>query len=276
MKNKYTTFLISAILFVAFLLAAFWNNTGEPEKMQVQIVTFGDSIFGEIRDETAIPVQLEGLLGKSVYNAALGGTCMARTAETVRLDTLRGTLSMVGLVKSVYARDLRVQRAGTYRESMTEYFPEVLEGLEKVDFSKVEMVIIQQGVNDYHGGVPIENPEDPYDEYTFTGALRTTVELLRKCNPNVEIVLVTPGYTWYIQTGKTCEESDFGGGVLEDYVKAEIALAQELGVEVIDMYSDFLPHEHWEDYELYTRDGLHPNEAGRALWAQRLAEELGK
>ena len=32
----------------------------------------------------------------------------------------------------------------------------------------------------------------------------------------------------------------------------------------------------WEDWELYTKDGLHPNEAGRALIAGQIADYLKK
>ena len=59
-------------------------------------------------------------------------------------------------------------------------------------------------------------------------------------------------------------------------MNAQLRAGEELGIEVIDVYHDFYPHEKWEDKDLYTRDGLHPNEAGRKLLAQRIAEELRK
>lgn len=240
-----------------------------------EVVAFGDSVFGEIRDETGVPEMLEELLGKSVYNAGLGGTCMAKLWEHRRMDYPKGSLSLAGLTQSVQAEDFGVQQTTTVRirESNTEYFPEVINGLEVIDFSQVEIVLIQQGINDYHAGVPIENPEDPYDVYTFLGALRSSVKALRKANPNLRIVLITPLYTWY-DSGLTCEEADQGGGVLEDYVEAELRAAEELDIEVIDVYHDLFPHEKWEDKDLYMRDGIHPNEEGRARMAQRIADRL--
>lgn len=276
MKEKWITYLVSAILFVALFFGTFGIVFGEEEKIPVQIVTFGDSIFGEVRDETAIPALLEQLTGRSVFNSAMGGTCAARVEEDRRMDYLTGSLSLAGLSRSVYAEDFAVQQSGNFRDHMMEYFAEVIDGLEKVDFESVEIVLIQHGINDYHAGVPIENPEDPYDEYSFLGALRTAVEALRKANPDMRIVLITPPYTWYPYVGQTCEERDNGGGVLADYVNAEIAFADEMGLEIIDLYHDFLPNESWEDYALYTRDGLHPNEAGRVLWAEKIAWELAK
>ncbi len=266
--------VIAGVIFWAVFLLTFHGRAEQADQQTVKIVTFGDSVLGEIRDETAVPAQLEELLGESVYNAALGGTCMARQRTDGRLDYTRDCLSLAGLAKAIWADDFGVQRAARIRESNTEYFGEVLEGLEKVDFSQVEIVLIQQGLNDFHAGTPIENSDAPYDEYTFLGALRTAVRALRKVNPTIRIVVVTPTYTWYKEKGLTCEEMDQGGGTMEAYVEAELRAAQELGIEVIDVYHDFFPHESWDDWSIYSRDGLHPNEAGREKLALRIAEVL--
>jgi len=271
---KYVLYGVCAA--AAFAALFFFTFPGRAERAQLQyeVVTFGDSLFGETRDETAIPMLLQTLTERSVYNAALGGTCGARTVSERRLDYGKSSLSLVGLTKAVEADDFGPQQAARIRESATEYFSQAIDGLEQVDFSQVEMVLIEHGLNDYHVGVPIENPEDPYDEYTFLGALRSAVSALRGRNPQLRIVLVTPTYTWYLATGQTCQEMDQGGGVLEDYVDAMHRAAWELDLEIIDVYHDFLPHEEWEDWQLYTRDGVHPNEAGRYRLAEKIAEEL--
>ena len=261
--------LLSAILF----LYIFMSVQGNSERQEAEIVVFGDSIFGEVRDETAVPAQLETLLGRVVYNTAFGGTCAARIEQNRTLDYTRGVFSLAALVK-VEADDFSVQQSVIMRESNTEYFAEVIDGLEKLDFSGVDIFVIQQGINDYQAGVPIDDPEDPYDEHTFLGALRVAVNSLRKVSPDARIVVVTPLFTWYTGSGVTCETADYGGGVLEDYVNAEIMLARELEIEVIDVYHDFFPHTKWEDWEVYSRDGMHPNEAGREKMALKIAEYL--
>lgn len=276
-KRKIVYGITALLLFVALFLFTFQRRNSGLERRQVQIVTFGDSVWGEVRDETAVPALLQELSGRTVFNAALSGTCAARLEDTDRrMDYAKGSLSLVGLTRAVWADDFGVQQALRVRESNTEYFEEVVDALEEVDFTEVEVVLIQHGINDYHAGTPIENPADPYDEYTYLGALRSAVKALWRANPELRIVLVTPTYTWYTATGLTCEEADQGGGILEDYVEAELRLAGELGIEAIDVYHDFFPHERWEDKDLYSRDGLHPNEAGRVKLAEKIAEELGK
>lgn len=269
---RYST--IAVLLFTCMLLAAARNLRERKETNQVQIVFFGDSVFGLIRDETAAPALLQELAGKTVYNAALGGTSAARMGREARMDTPKDSFSLVGLCQAVYARDFGVQRSLRIRESNTECYPEVIAGLAAVDFSGVETVVILQGINDYHAGIPIENPEDPYDTYTFLGALRASLYALRKANPDVRILLMTPTYAWYIASGETCEETDNGGGILTDYVEAEIRAAEDMEVELIDVFHDFYPHESWEDWERYTFDGIHPNLEGRKMLARRIAAAL--
>ena len=266
--------IIGAILFAVLFLVSFRPREKSIARQPVDIVIFGDSVFGEIRDEYAVPAQLQKILGKSIYNGAFGGTCAARTEPERRLDYTRELFCLAELAKSVESGDFGVQQSAVMRESNTEYFGDVIDGLDAIDFSGVETILIQQGLNDYHAGVPLENPEEPYDERTFKGALRAAVRSFRRVNPKVRIVLITPTYTWYTVIGKTCEESDNGGGILEDYVNADLQLAEELDLEVIDVYHDFYPHESWEDWKLYSRDGLHPNEAGRELLTEKIAELL--
>lgn len=266
--------IIEAAVFAVLFFVSFQPRERLTTRQPVDIVIFGDSIFGEIRDEQAVPVQLQQILGQSVYNGAFGGTCAARVDSERRLDYSRDLFSLAELAKSVESGDFGVQQSVIMRESNTEYFGDVIDGLDAIDFSGVGTFVIQQGVNDYHAGVPIEDPEEPYNERTFMGAVRAAVRSFRKANPEARIVIITPVYTWYIVSGKTCEETDNGGGILEDYVNADLRLAEELGLEVIDVYHDFYSHEEWEDWKRYSRDGLHPNETGRKMLTERIAERL--
>lgn len=276
-KNKQQTILcmiISAVLFAALFFVSFRARADAPGRQPADVVIFGDSVIGEARDEGSIPALLSGKLGKNVYNGAFSGTCAARIEARDRLDYARDMYSLAELSRSAYSGDFGVQRSIVMKESNTEHFAEALEGLDGIDFKRVDVIVIQQGLNDYHAGVPIEDPEAPYDDRTFLGALRTAVNLFRKANPAVRIVLLSPGYAWYLDRGQTCGELDFGGGVLEDYVNAEMRLSAELDLEFIDLYHELYPHEEWEDWRIYTREGLHPNDDGRRAIADRLAEQL--
>ena len=266
--------IAAAVVFALVFCLTYSERENRQPKQQVQIAVFGDSILGLVRDETSVAEKLSGLLGESVFNGALGGTCLSRMDSEKRIGYTKDALSMAGLSKAIAAGDFGVQQTLRIRESATEYFADTVDEMENVDFGQVKILLIGHGLNDYHGGAPLDNPDNPYDEYSFAGALRSSITALKKAYPDMRIILVTPTYSWYLVQGQTCEELDAGYGVLEVFVEKEKEVAAELGVEVIDLYHDFYPHETWEDLYVYTDDGLHPNEAGRQKIAEKLAEYL--
>lgn len=264
---------VSALLFLMLFLATFPIRKSD-KPYTPRILVLGDSIFGQVRDETSVSALLSQLLGQEVYNGALGGTCFSRIDVEGRLAFTKDSLSFASISRAAALDDFGLQQATIVRESATEYFPEVIDDLEQTDFTGVDILLVQYGINDYHAGVPLENPHDPYDPYTFAGALRSGLSAWQEAYPNIRIVLLTSTYSWYEPTGETCEEKDEGGGILEDYVNMEIRVAEEMKVEVVDLYHDVYPHETWDDRKLYTADGLHPNEAGRRLLADIVASYL--
>ncbi len=264
---------ILALLLFGILFVLTNDRSEKQERTTASIVMLGDSILGECRDETSIPAILSEMLSEKVFNGGLGGTSMGRLDGERRLAYTKDCLTMQALSQAIVADDFGPQQTVRIREHATQYFEETINELEKIDFESVDILFIGHGVNDYHSGAKIANEEDPYDVYTFIGALRSAVEALQERYPDLRIILLTPTYSWYVyyeDAEQTCENNDFGGGVLEDYVNAEIALAESLGVEVIDFYHDFYPHGQWSDWQLYTNDGLHPNEASR----RRIAETI--
>lgn len=266
--------IISAVLFCVLWLLTFPVRESE-KSCSPQIVVLGDSIFGQVRDDSAVSEKLSLLTGQEVFNGAMGGTCLSRIDATGRMSYTKDSLAFAAISQAISLDDFGLQQTAYIKESATEYFPEVIDTLEAIDFSHVEILLVQYGINDYHAGVSLDNPEDPYDEYTFGGALRSGLKDLRKAYPNLRIILLTSTYSWYEFSGMTCEEKDEGGGILEDYVNKELEIAEEMEVEVLDLYHDLYPHEVWEDWQIYTRDGLHPNEAGRQLLAETIAAYLG-
>lgn len=266
--------LIAAVLLGILAAATFRTRSGRVERQQVQVVILGDSIMGNTRNDTAIPVYLERLLGRSVFNGAFGGTCVGRLDREYRLTNAGDSLSLVGLTKAIAADDFGVQQTLRTREYISAYFESTIDALETLDFSEVELMVIMYGLNDYYSGMPIYNEEEPLDEYSFTGALRKSLLYLRQVNPDMRILLVSTTYNWNIIEELTCEEYETGYGKQEDYIRAEAEIAEELGVEFLDLYHDVYPHEKWEDWKIYTFDGVHPNEAGRKLLADIICEYL--
>ena len=268
---------VIAVVLFAVLLLLFFPGDREYQRIPYDVVFLGDSVYGLCRDETSIPAKLEEKTGLKCYNGGLGGTVLGRADAERRLGYTKDPISVAGLVRSFAVKDFGVQRTVHIREAATDYFEDTLGDLGQIDFDQVKILFIGSGLNDYHSGNPIESttdPYNPYDEYSYCGAIRSIVKELREAYPDLRIIFITPPYTWYTVPELTCEEYDLGGGVLEDYVNAEIGVCEALDVEVIDIYHDYYPHDTWDDLYRYTDDGLHPNEAGREKIAQTLADYL--
>lgn len=264
----------AALLFLGFCLLIFVSEKGQKESYD--IVCLGDSIIGNVRDETSIPALLEVQLGMRVYNGGFGGTTMACLNREERAAFTADYLSMPELAKAIALQDFGVQNASVTGWAPMEYFPECMYGFQKIDFESVKILVIEHGVNDYFAGVPVDNPENPYDVNTFGGALRYSLKTLQEAYPEVRILLSTPIYCWYVREEVSCEEREFGGGYLEEYVELELQIAEEYGVEILDQYHDsgIGSTGKYEEWQIYTEDGVHLNEAGRRLIAERIASVL--
>ena len=270
------TISYGAIALALFALL-FWLTFPSPEEkttnQDYSVVAFGDSVLGLYRGEDSVISFLQQKTGEAIFNAAFGGSCMSME-KGLKQDYPREALSMVGLTKAIYAKDFGVQQSVTWRESNMEYFAETIDVLETIDFTQVETVIIQHGLNDYHAGRKIDTDRNAKSEYTYKGALRNCIERFRKLNPNIKILLVTPSFTWYEEQGTTCLEQDFGGGTLDKYIAAQKEVAEEYGIPVVDVFDNTYPHDSWEHKPAYMEDGVHPNAVGREMIAQRIAQAL--
>ncbi len=277
MKNagyrKIVYWLIAGVLFVGAISLPVLK--WEKEKaVEAPMVTFGDSCFGNVRDDSAIPLLTAAKLETTVFNAAFGGTCAAKKHPDDELGYSLDALSLAALTQAIALSDFGVQQTMRTENDSSKYFNGTVDALELVDFTGTKLVLIQHGVNDYMAGIPVEDSKDSYNEYTYAGALRTAIRYLQKVNPDVRIVLISPTYCWFVSRGQTCEEFESGQGYLEDYVKAQSEVASEFGLTFIDLYHDFYPHETFEDWKTVTIDGVHPNEEAREMIADKIARVL--
>jgi lysophospholipase L1-like esterase len=275
--KKYWKFVWAVlVIFCIILFYTTFRLDAREQKERYDIICFGDSIIGQSRDETSITALLAQKTGMTVYNGAFGGTCFSRLDQTRSLFQDRDGLSFAAVSQAVAYEDFAFQQTIRITDNGTEYFEENIETLGHIDFAAADVFVVAYGVNDYHVGAPLMNPEDPYDPYTFAGAIRQSIKSLQTRYPKTRILLLTPTYRWITETDEadeTGESHNTGYGNLLDYVTVEKEIAQAMNVELLDHY-DLYPHETYEDWRLYTIDGLHPNPPGRERIAQAIADYL--
>ena len=249
-------------------------------KKAPEIVLLGDSIVGTPVDGVDFAECLEQAVGMTVQNGGFGGTCASYDIEHAYPADVSGQLSLAQISRAIAAGDFSVQLAQTaYGEryfdvfgQALEYFPGRVEELEQVDFKGVKYLVIEHGTNDYNKGVLVDNATDQYDETTFAGALRTSIERLQKAYPDLQILLMTPTWCCIIKDTASypCDETDWGGGYLEVYAEAELLVAKEYDLPILDNY-----HESGigrDTMAQFLHDGIHLSLSGQQLLAKKLAD----
>ena len=150
-----------------------------------------------------------------------------------------------------------------------------------------DIVVVFGGVNDYlHGDAPFGRPTDGMQS-TFCGGVRWLMSFLKERFAGKTVVFMTPAHC---NTGAIVDalpspdprkidpitgKSD--GRPLVEYVDTILAIGAELGIPVLDLYRTLgIDPNKPEDNKAYTADGLHLNDAGHAILAEKLTAFLAE
>lgn len=146
------------------------------------------------------------------------------------------------------------------------FIPRVDEMIDDAD-----VVVVFGGTNDFgHGDAPLGHMDDRTDE-TFYGACHVLLEKLINKYPEAQIVLMTPLHREIEDEDGRNAKGIRRAGTLADYVQIERRVAQYYGIPVVDLFATCMMQPKVPVLkEKYMPDGLHPNDAGHALIANRL------
>lgn len=129
------------------------------------------------------------------------------------------------------------------------------------------------GTNDYgHGDVPLGCMEDE-TEYTFYGALKQLVQYLIDVFKRDKFCFILPLHRYREDNLYGEGNKSAAGAPLSAYVQGEKEVCEYYGVEYLDFNSIFpIPETNMGDD--LTWDGLHPNDKGHALIANKIVEYI--
>lgn len=243
------------------------------------IVCFGDSIIGNFQDETSIPSIISKITGATVYNVGFGGCKMTQRLSEPDWNPF----SMCNLATAIANNDFTLQetKVKSNFKGMPSYFPDTVSLLKSIDFSKVDIVTISYGVNDYMKGNQVENPDNLKDLDYFNGALRNSVELLKKAYPKLEIIVFTPIYAvWFDANGNVIYDSDSkyynntSNMTLKDFRDGVLKVCKEYKYKSVNLYDNLgINKSNILSYYDVT-DGIHPNINGRLKEAKLMSNAI--
>ena len=97
------------------------------------------------------------------------------------------------------------------------------------DVSASADVIVISAMNDFKLASVLGSPlPDNKDKTTFYGAMRLTYDRLAAKYPGKKILLVLPDM-----------RNTYGGGSYYHYLKAQVEVAKEYGIPIVDLYHNF-------------------------------------
>lgn len=260
-----------------------WELDGEKELSGLEIVNFGDSLFGNTQGSTSVSNFIANKTGAVVYNCAFGGTRMGAGQEIDRWQAF----SMFRLADEIVKEatdDTKwdIQNTAISNKSWVDkpsYFDRSLERLKGIDFSTINILTIAYGTNDYTGGNAIDDAANSYNTDTFAGALRYSLEKIMTKYPNIKVLLCTPTYRlWFNSDGSVDSDSDSrdyaGTGTLTGYVDKTKDIAKEYKIPHSDNYYE-LGINRFNALNFFTvQDGTHHNAIGRKVLGEKIGSVL--
>lgn len=247
---------------------------------ELSILFLGDSNVAALPDkEDSFPNMVSALTGATVYNCAFpNSTLAAKNSNFTEADEPSDAFSLPYITEAICSGDFSLQTiiVEEYRsDGVTSQT--ALKTLMDLDYNSIDVLCIAYSAFDYLMQRGVDNPNDPYEICTVTGALRTAIESFQKTYPFIRIIVMSPTYVYVQQEDGTIIESgttNFGHGVLSHYLLKEIDVCTEMAVSIVDNFYGTINQDNYSQY-LYENEEYY-NEAGRAKLAERFVYALNK
>lgn len=237
------------------------------------ILCLGDDPFSLETGENGLAQQIAKKTGATVYNGSFTGTTMAAQFASYNDGYILDAFSFSYVAKSLASGDFDLMKtAATY--SYDENFAKTAQMLSELDLNSVDMICVMYDGSDYVNRRPCDDPNAPYSEITYTGALRAGAKAIQEAYPHIRIVVMSHTFCHSIDEEGNFQNGDrvdLGHGTLSHYLQKELDATMDVGVSFIDNFYGSVNEDNYLDY---MTDYIHFNDAGRELLAQRFADCL--
>ncbi|MDY3846243.1 MAG: SGNH/GDSL hydrolase family protein [Eubacteriales bacterium] len=192
-------------------------------------------------------------LGDSI-TAGVGASCVDKRYESLVTKALGCKTLNYGISATRIANQ---KGEPMYGPSYSQRFSQMEDG--------ADIVFVFGGTNDYgHGDAPIGTPEDKTPD-TFYGACDYLFSGLIKKYPNALIAIMTPMH----REGENVPNKN--GAILKTYVDIIRNTAEKYSLPVLDLWKNLgIYPDIAQSKAALTADGLHPNDAGHRMIAERV------
>lgn len=281
MDKKKIVFIISAAAFTLLfaLLAVFVfpkkKYTFPLDTSKTDIIIVGDSLYANgINDVRELASFVLEATDAEVQNCSIGGTTASKLNKGNEVDYYGDLLNFHNVSNIICTHD--ISSVSDNVKSLTSNYDASyvkMKYLVGTDLNKEDFLIVNYGINDVNLRVRTKS-ENPYDEYTFAGAMRAGIKRIHEKYPDLKIIIGEVTYTTYIQNGEPDESFDEVTGTYRVEYNEELKkIANEFDNVYFFEISQYMEINK-DNYETYLADGLHLNEEGKKRYSAALAEYL--
>ena len=142
---------------------------------------------------------------------------------------------------------------------------------------KADRVFVFGGTNDYGHGRLVLGNTDERTQNTFCSELRLLIETLIEKYGKEKLCFVLPIHR-FDEDGVSCkgETGKEQGATLSEYVGIMRIIIKEYGIGILDLFVNGIPKPRVNTGDEYTIDGVHPNDNGHRLIAEKICEYINK
>lgn len=231
-----------------------------------QVINMGDSIFGFNCPPYDVSTYIERKCGIRTLNGAFGGSqaSVHPTAEYAKF-------SFHALADAIYDEDFSTQTEANFTTLGYKYKFNIT-NLAAVDFSKVKVITVAYGTNDWNNDDQLDNESNKYDTTTYLGAIRYGIEKILSKYPHINIILCSPIYRGFTN-GDSDDTPNYNGVYLYEFGEGLKSVAEEYHLPFVDNYHD-LGLNALTASTLLISDKTHPNAAGVKRLAGKMASVI--
>ena len=250
----------------------------------LNIVNFGDSIYGIWQNETSVSGQLAALTGAKCYNAGISGMTFSYAwnhGDYFSMHRIAGYIKANDFNPMKRSIDMFVREQNPNSNAIIAY-----ELLKDINWNEIDVITINYGTNDFTNNNLINgnesekqriyhtaaNPDlglySPCEHYYLDDAVKYTLNSIRSAYPHIRIVVLTPVQRFDVEPYNNL------GYQLSDYAEHIKKVCEEWGVPCFDLYNDCDITAQTVDKYFDAPDLVHPNGRGRGVIAQYMADHL--
>lgn len=280
-SQRWNMWIADANGYVRFTL--FWNVPVMCAVSKINLQTYpyecislGDSIFGNNQKPNDLSTYIQNVTKVMSANCGFGGT------KAAEVNGVYDALAFCNIAKAINDgnwSDIDIDWYTAYGDSVYMVNAYILCHL--VDWSKVKIITVAYGTNDWNSNVTLDNNDNKYDVTTYKGALRFGIEKIQSAYPTINIILLSPLYRYWSNSddySTVDDDSDtrqVGNKRLTDYVTAMQEVANEYHLPFYDNYNGFGINAMTAPSIL--RDGTHLNyQYGVSMAGKQIAAEVAE